>query len=343
MAQKILPAGLKAGGLRSAKLADMRGAKLDIEHQAWLDQMIAQATGGALTDVHIHVIGFASSEGDAAKNRALSKERAWAVRDYINARSEWLASRVQRFEGRGEDESSEFGRDLNTEGDPDDFRWRAVEVHLTGNFKPVPAPDEEPDAPQQALPGASTKWGFGSVGSLSFSIPGAPGASVGLGFYVFAKLDQDKGAGLYVSAPVGFSLSASNVLKMLRGENLNSDDALGKQLKEILIKAIMTGTLKGLFTKLPAEVRVENAFRHKDLNLHAGISEREIAVLKVVEVSGKLPTFNRYGKIVRYSTKTYFQKDSLQIPLILPTGIDTKLDVTLAKLVGGGLLRLAWL
>lgn len=356
MTHKLVPSGLRAGGLKSIKLADMRGAELDIEHKAWLDQMIAQAS--MLTDVEIYIIGFGSTSGSEKVNMNVSKERAYAVRDYIKARSDWLANRVTRFDYKGEGTAEEFGRNLKTETDPDDHRWRAVEVHLLGKLKPAPRAEEDPDPPSR-LPGASVNWAMSSVGAINVTIPGlgspggagmggprgAPGtgiASVGVALFIFQKLDLDKGAGLYISFPVGVSLSLSTLLRWLKVRE-PSKDPFELQMIQAIIKALVGGGFKGLMNlSVPKPVKVENPFRYKDLET-AGIAVAEALVAKFVEVSGKLPTFNNHGRIVSFPTKTFFRNFKLEVPTITPSGDLKDFDISLGKFTGGGLTRIAWM
>jgi hypothetical protein len=222
-----------------------------------------------------------------------------------------------------------------------------VEVHLLGNFKPAPKPDIEP-IPPKTLPGASLKWAIGSAGSISLPPPHVPFANVGLSLFVFHKLDQDRGTGLYISAPIGVSLSVSALLKMFKDQTF-SDDPMAKLLLQAIEKALITGTLKGMFSGLSGhlkEVRVQNAFRHKDLG-DAGIAQSQAlgGLGKMISVSGKLPEFGDNGKIVRFHNKTFFEELSKDIPLVTPYPTDNafKLDITLGKFTGGGLLRIAWL
>ncbi|WP_293868380.1 OmpA family protein [uncultured Alsobacter sp.] len=344
MAEKIVAAGLKSGGLMSAKLTDLKGAELHQEHKAWLDSMIARATANTTKDVQVYIIGFASKVGDAGYNQKLSRERAWAVRDYINARSGWLAKHVTRFEDKGEGEAAEFGRNLKTETDMNDYHWRAVEVHLLGGFKPAPKPDVDPDPPK-TLPGASMKWGMASAGAVSLTIPNSAILNVGLALFIFAKLDQDKGAGLYLSMPIGFSISVQTLLKLKQGKTFSNDpmeqlfwDALEKGLIQGSLKSMMAG---GINLKT---LKVQNPFRHKDLGDASMAQGEALAGLgKMISVSGKLPTFDNHGKIVRFHTKTFFEEFKKDIPIFTPSLKGVKsFDATLAKFTGGGLLRIAW-
>jgi hypothetical protein len=161
---KLIPAGLKAGGIRSVRLADMKGARLDQEHKTWLDVMITDAQAvistQSIKDVSVLIIAFSSKSGSLEINRAMSKDRAWAVHDYILLMSQWLATRITRWEYRGEEEAKEFGRNLATE-EEDDWRWRAVEVHLVVQVRPAPPPSP-PDPPlPSTYPGASSNWAVG--------------------------------------------------------------------------------------------------------------------------------------------------------------------------------------
>lgn len=339
MSEKLVAAGLRAGAIKAIKLADMKGANLDVEHKAWLDQMIAQASG--LVNVEVYIIAFSSKRGSIADNESLSKDRAWLVRDYIYARSEWLASRITRWEYRGEEEAAAFGRNLDTETDLDDYHWRAVEVHLLGNFKPTPKPNEDPTPPTM-LPGASVNWAMSSVFSVSMTIPGTGIANVGIAFFIFQKLDKDKGIGLYISMPVGASLSLTQLTRWLKLRP-KSSNSFEQQLVEALIKGLVGGGVKSLTSLCPPKaVMVQNPFRHKDLE-GAGIVLSELVAAKFVSVSGKLPTFDRHGKIVNFSTKTFFEKFKIEMPMITPSGNLKDFDINIGKFTGGGLLRLCWL
>ncbi len=350
MPEKLTDATLQAGGILAKRLTDMHLTDLAAEHRAWLDQMIARAH--QLAEVQIQIYGFSSTSGAADYNRQLSRDRAWAVRDYINARSTWLAARITRFTSTGEDANAEFGRDPTREKDANDYHWRAVEVHLLGQLKTLPKPDVDP-VPPHALPGASLQWAMGSGGSFSLTIPGTVVASVGIALFVFEKLDGERGKGLYLSAPVGAGLSLQGLIKLLQGKGASSDP-MAAQLWGAIAKGLLTGFMKGsLFPGSLKKVRVQNAFRHKDLG-SAGIAQGELGAGsgKLLSLSGKLPTFNDHGKIVHFTTKTFVEETSQAVPYVGTAnpgklelnkqgGID--FDLTLGKFTAGGLLRVAWL
>jgi hypothetical protein len=181
------------------------------------------------------------------------------------------------------------------------------------------------------------------------SIPGAPLTSVGVALYVFQKLDQDKMFGIYFCAPVGCSIGLDQLIRWARALRDNgltpssrAQDPYSARLYEAFIKALLGGSIKTLLAMAKmSQVKVENAFRHKDVD-GAGISLIDAGPIKTTNVSGKLPTFDRRGKVIRISTKDFFTTTKIEMPQISPMlrGGGVEIDLTIAKFTGGGLLRL---